>query len=190
MGRDLSAVRLRGVLGALCALAGALPASAQSSPPAPIAEIPHTQPPANEAERLLVVHNAERTRLGLPPLAWSASLARDAGDYARVLAARGRLEHASAQARKGRGENLWMGTADAWDAGEMVEMFLEERRYFRAAPFPEVSLTGQWKDAGHYSQIVWRDTREVGCAIETAKGMDVLVCRYSPAGNIVGQLPY
>ena len=190
MGWDRTAGVFRGVLGALCALAGALPASAQPVPAVPAAEIPHTQPPANEAERLLVVHNAERTRLGLPPLTWSASLARDAGDYAKVLAARGRLEHASAPARAGAGENLWMGTAGAWDARAMVEMFLDERRFFRAAPFPDVSLTGQWKDAGHYTQIVWRDTREVGCAIETAKGMDVLVCRYFPAGNVIGQSPY
>lgn len=137
-----------------------------------------------------MVHNAERTRLGLPPLVWNPALARDAHDYAKRLAARGVLQHATPQDRKGTGENLWMGTAGAWDPGAMVEMFLEERRYFRAAPFPDVSLTGHWKDAGHYSQIVWRDTREVGCAIETEKGMDVLVCRYHPAGNVVGKSPY
>lgn len=178
------------MLGALCAPACALPASAQPPPPPPIAGIPHTQPPASEAERLLVAHNAERAGLGLPPLTWSASLARDAGDYARVLAARGRLQHAGARDRKGSGENLWIGTAGAWSAEAMVGMFLEERRNFRAAPFPDVSLTGQWKDAGHYTQIVWRDTREVGCAIDTGNGMDVLVCRYYPAGNVVGQAPY
>ncbi|RXY91726.1 CAP domain-containing protein, partial [Klebsiella pneumoniae] len=72
----------------------------------------------------------------------------------------------------------------------MISMFLEERRYFRTAVFPDISLTGNWKDAGHYSQIVWRETREVGCAIETGNGMDVLVCRYFPAGNVIGQSPY
>lgn len=190
MGWDRSAGVIRGVLSALCALAGAVPARAEPALPAAVAEIPHTHPPASEAARLLTVHNAERTRLGLPPLTWNASLARDAGDYARVLLARGRLEHAGARDRKGSGENLWMGTAETWSSDAMVGMFLDERRYFRAAAFPDVSLTGNWADVGHYTQIVWRDTREVGCAIDTGNGMDVLVCRYYPAGNVVGQAPY
>lgn len=190
MGWDRFAHGFRGLLGALCALAGAVSASAEPQPSAPAAEIPHTQPPASEAERLLVVHNAERSRLGLPPLAWNASLARDADDYAKVLLARGALQHASPRDRNGHGENLWMGTAGAWNSDAMVGMFLDERRYFRAAAFPDVSLTGNWTDVGHYTQIVWRETREVGCAIDTGNGMDVLVCRYSPAGNVFGESPY
>lgn len=190
MGRDRSAGGLRVALGAVCALLTAVPASAEPRPSAPVAEIPHTQPPASEAERLLVAHNLERTRIGLPPLAWSAGLARDAGDYAKVLLARAQLEHSQAKDRQGQGENLWMGTAGAWDSKAMVEMFLDERRYFRPATFPYVSLTGNWSDVGHYTQIVWRDTREVGCAIDTAKGLDVLVCRYHPAGNVMGKNPF
>lgn len=155
-----------------------------------MAVIPHTQPAASDAQRLLVRHNAERLRLGLPPLRWNPALARDAGDWAKVLLARGELAHASHAERNGNGENLWMGTAGAWNASAMVDMFLEERRYFRAAAFPYVSLTGHWSDVGHYSQIVWRDTREVGCAIDTGKGLDVLVCRYFPAGNVMGKNPY
>lgn len=158
--------------------------------PAPGSPIPHTQPRADAAKRLLVIHNAERARLGLPPLAWSAALARDAGEYARVLLSRGQLRHAESADRKGNGENLWMGTAGAWDLDAMVGMFLEERRYFRAAAFPDVSLTGNWTDVGHYTQIVWKDTKEVGCAIDTGNGMDVLVCRYFPAGNVYGKNPF
>ncbi|OJS19292.1 hypothetical protein BK403_27985 [Escherichia coli] len=190
MGWDRFPRAIRGTLAVLCALAGAVSASADPGHPAYLGEIPHTQPPASEAERLLVMHNAERTRLGLPPLTWNVALARDAADYARILLVRGGLEHASERDRRGTGENLWMGTAGAWKADAMISMFLEERRYFRTAVFPDISLTGNWKDAGHYSQIVWRETREVGCAIETGNGMDVLVCRYFPAGNVIGQSPY
>ncbi|WP_197707084.1 CAP domain-containing protein [Calothrix sp. NIES-3974] len=28
--------------------------------------------------------------------------------------------------------------------------------------------TGNWVDVGHYTQIIWRNTTEVGCAIATA----------------------
>lgn len=155
-----------------------------------MAVIPHTQPPASEVQRLLIGHNTERARLRLPLLVWNPALARDARSYAKVLLARGELQHASHDARKGHGENLWMGTAGAWDAKGMVDMFLDERRYFRPAAFPNVSLTGHWSDVGHYSQIVWRETKEVGCALDSAKGLDVLVCRYFPAGNVLGETPY
>lgn len=45
------------------------------------------------------------------------------------------------------------------------------------------------KLCGHYTQIVWRDTREVGCAKKNYtdgrwKGV-IWVCRYSPPGNYV-----
>ena len=181
---------IRRALYAVSALAITASASATQNADMPIAEIQHTQPAARESERLLVVHNAERARLGLAPLVWNPALARDADDYAKVLLARGALAHASAADRKGDGENLWMGTAGAWKPDAMVAMFLDERRYFRAAAFPDVSLTGDWSDVGHYSQIVWRDTKEVGCALDSDGGMDVLVCRYFPAGNVFGKMPF
>lgn len=180
----------KALAGATVALVAALPASAEGSSTQPVGEIPHTQPQASAAERVLAVQNAERARLGLPPLAWNPSLAAEAGRYAKVLLSRGALQHSSAAERKGSGENLWMGTAGAWNADAMVGMFLDERRYFRAAAFPDVSLTGNWTDVGHYTQIVWKDTKEVGCAVDTGNGMDVLVCRYFPAGNVFGRTPY
>jgi len=35
--------------------------------------------------------------------------------------------------------------------------------------------------------MVWRKTTEVGGAIATGGGNDVLVCRYSPPGNVIGE---
>jgi pathogenesis-related protein 1 len=44
---------------------------------------------------------------------------------------------------------------------------------------------------GHYTQIVWRTTREVGCALRVCSAKDqVWVCQYQPAGNYLGQRPY
>lgn len=189
MGWHRTAAGFRGVLGALCALAGGVSASAEP-PQAPVMQIPHRHPPAGEAEVMLRLHNAERARLGVGPLEWNPELAEEAGEHARVLAASGTMAHADEKVRKGRGENLWLGTAGAWDVAEMIAMFLDERRIFRFAPFPHISATGKWQDVGHYSQIVWRDTREVGCAVERGKALDVLVCRYHPAGNVIGQAPY
>ncbi len=150
----------------------------------------HAQSGANHARRILDQHNAERRQLGLPLLKWNRNLEREASDWAQVLTRKGRLEHASRDIRNGTGENLWMGTAGVWDVGTMVDGFLDERRYYRHGAFPNVSTTGKWADVGHYTQIIWRDTKEVGCSVVTARGNDVLVCRYWPAGNVWGAKAY
>ena len=142
------------------------------------------------AAEALRAHNAERARLNLPPLAWNCRLEQEAGQWAEALSQRGTLQHASADVRKGSGENLWMGTAGHWSVEAMVNRFLEEREHYQHGRFPEVSRTGNWIDVGHYSQIVWRDTREIGCAVVQGAGKEVLVCRYFPAGNIMGRTAY
>jgi hypothetical protein len=63
----------------------------------------------------------------------------------------------------------------------------EEQHYFVPGIFPDVSKTGNWADVGHYTQMVWRTTTAVGGARATGGGNDVLVCRYSPPGNVIGE---
>lgn len=139
------------------------------------------------AARLLAIHNRERERVGVPPLLWDEGLAAAAARYGPQLAALGRLQHSSQQSRPGQGENLWMGTAGAFSLEEMAGSWAEERGYFRAGTFPNVSRSGNWSDVGHYTQMIWRGTTRVGCAIHGARNADYLICRYTPAGNVVGQ---
>jgi len=40
---------------------------------------------------------------------------------------------------------------------------------------------------GHFTQVVWRDTRQVGCGMSQCNGLDVWICQYSPPGNVEGQ---
>ena len=144
---------------------------------------PRSSGPASFAERLLVAHNLERDRVGVPRLAWSAKLAAQAQDWADQLARADRFEHASD--RSGAGENLWMGSAGSYSAEQMIGGFVEEVRYFRSGRFPNVSSTGSWSDVGHYTQLIWRGTQQVGCAVGQGRADDILVCRYWPAGNVV-----
>lgn len=134
----------------------------------------------------LGAHNVAREEAGVAPLVWSERLVRDAQDWANHLAANNLYEHASPQQRKGQGENLWRGPRGYWDAWDKVGFFVEERRHFRPGQFPDVSLTGRWNDVGHYTQVIWPETREVGCALAHTASDEVLVCRYWPAGNIWG----
>ena len=68
----------------------------------------------------------------------------------------------------------------------MVESWVNEKTNWHCG----VLTQENWYPTGHYTQVVWRDTKEVGCGIATGSNTDYLVCRYSPGGNVIGQKPY
>ena len=137
--------------------------------------------------RLLALHNRERAALGAPPLAWDPALARAALGYGPALARLGRLAHSVPATRPGQGENLWMGTRGAFSLEEMAGGWAGEKSLFKPGVFPDVARRGKWSDVGHYTQMIWKGTRRVGCAVHTGSDWDFLICRYSPPGNVVGQ---
>ena len=139
-------------------------------------------------ERILATHNAERARLGIAPLSWSPRLAADAARWAAHLSTLPELEHDDSLEIDG--ENLWRGSKGAYTPEDMVTLWIDEKAAFQNGVFPDVSRSGQWEDVGHYTQVVWRDTREVGCAVARNARDDFLVCRYWPAGNWMGEAPF
>lgn len=138
--------------------------------------------------RLLAAHNLERTRASVAPLVWDNDLGVGAAAYAQQMAITGRFAHSNRQARRGIGENLWMGTHGSFALEAMVGGWASEKRWFRAGIFPNVSRTGNWEEVGHYSQMIWPTTTRVGCALAATPRVDYLVCRYATAGNIDGRL--
>ena len=140
---------------------------------------------------MLAGHNDERSALGLTPLAWDDGLAAEAAAYAAEMARTGVFAHSS-QAGRARveGENLWMGSRGFFGYDRMIGDFIDEKRDFvPGAGLPNVSATGNWADVGHYTQIIWRGPRSVGCALAEGPAYDYLVCRYWPAGNVWGSGP-
>jgi hypothetical protein len=137
--------------------------------------------------RVLAAHNSERARAGLPPLAWDTELGNAAAAYAQKLAFTGRFRHSNRQARRGTGENLWMGSHGAFSVEAIVGGWASEKRWFRPGTFPYVSRTGSWEDVGHYTQMIWPSTQRLGCALVSTQRVDYLVCRYAAAGNIDGR---
>lgn len=137
--------------------------------------------------RVLAAHNAARAQVGAAPLVWDSDLGTGAAAYAARLAITGKFEHSDRSARRGIGENLWMGALGAYSFEAMVNGWTSERRLFSPGIFPAVSRSGNWSDVGHYTQIVWPTTTRVGCALASNARNEYLVCRYSPAGNIDGR---
>jgi len=138
-------------------------------------------------QRILASHNAERATLGLAPLRWNAELAEGAGEWADHLASTGRFEHSPATRRQPAGENIWGGTAGRFTPERMVGLWLAERRYFKPGVFPANSTSGDPGEVGHYTQVIWRETTDVGCSLARGEREDILVCRYTKPGNVLGQ---
>jgi hypothetical protein len=103
------------------------------------------------------------------------------------LAITNSFHHSDRRARRGTGENLWMGTHGAFSYEAMVAGWSSERRNFVPGVFPAVSRSGRWEDVGHYTQMVWPATTRLGCAVASNTTSDFLVCRYAAAGNIDGR---
>ncbi|HYZ47364.1 MAG TPA: CAP domain-containing protein [Sphingomonas sp.] len=144
---------------------------------------------ANFDQRLLAAHNRERAQLGVPALAWDDELARGAKAWADALAATGQFEHSAADPSDPEtpGENLWAGSRGAWAPEEMVGYWIAEKRDYVPGSIPAVSRSGDFEKVGHYTQVIWRNTRKVGCALAHGAKEDILVCRYSQGGNVIGE---
>jgi hypothetical protein len=140
--------------------------------------------------RLLAAHNSARAAIGIPSLTWSKTLAQDAQRWANNLAASGRFEHSPDEpGQEPQGENLWAGTPRAFSPETMVRLWTSEKGDFRNGVFPNNSRSGDVERVGHYTQLIWRKTRQVGCAAAIGKREEFLVCRYKEAGNIYGERP-
>jgi len=178
---------------ALTVLILSLPVAALATPQT-VAEVrtdlrPQPRSAALLRTAMITGHNQARQQYGVGPLIWDEGLANDARAYAQVLARNNRFEHDPQRGRNPKqGENLWMGTRSAYSYGEMIGHLVGERRYYRSGRFPDVSQTGDWSQVGHYTQIIWPTSQRVGCATASNRADDYLVCRYWPAGNVVGTM--
>ena len=137
---------------------------------------------------ILRQHNSCRSTLQLSPMTWSDALAKDALVWARHLAAIDKGQH-DASIRGKEGENIFWGTSGAFTYEQMVDFWVSEKKSFKYGVFPDCR-TEPGAVVGHYTQIVWKNTTAVGCALASNGKTDYLVCRYSPPGNVEGEKPY
>jgi pathogenesis-related protein 1 len=154
---------------------------------------------AGEIREVMSRHNEVRHGVGVPPLTWSPELAEFAQAWADEIARTGKFEH---RPREGEfanllyGENLAAGFGPGYGVATAVEHWrAEEAEYVSGTPVPELPEDFAQFKAGHYTQMVWRDTRSIGvgkAVIQTGDmaGWTVYVANYDPPGNAGGRKPY
>jgi pathogenesis-related protein 1 len=133
------------------------------------------------ATEMLTAHNSVRAMKGIVPLAWSSHLAAYAQQWADTLAAHKRFGH---RPKTTYGENLFEIMNATASPTAVVKAWADESRNYN---YRTNHCHG---DCGHYTQIVWAATREVGCGVARFGNREIWVCDYDPPGNWVGQRPY
>lgn len=129
---------------------------------------------------VLKAHNDLRALHGVPSLKWSTTLTKEAQAWAEKLSRNGELRHANKEERKFNGENICR-MSNHYDVTDAVRIWYSEIKSYK------YDSPGFSFDTGHFTQIVWRDTTEVG--VGTCKSRDgnltYIVARYNPAGNVL-----
>ncbi len=145
---------------------------------------PDTAEPATKTplpREIVADHNAVRAGVGIQPLVWSGSLAAVAQEWANKLIANGQFVHSH---NPNFGENLYEIDGGLAMPAEVVAAWAGEVKDYN---YRSNTCSGV---CGHYTQIVWADTKEVGCAWAQHGRRQVWVCEYNPPGNWVGRKPY
>jgi len=122
----------------------------------------------------LEAHNNFRKAHQAPPLTWSSALARDAEAWAKQIAREGRLRHDDTK----DGENVFMVFGREIDGNDAVNSWYSEVKDYN------FSKSGYQSNTGHFTQVVWKGSKELGIGrAKSADGKVFVVGRYRPAGN-------
>lgn len=135
-------------------------------------------------------HNTYRAVHHSPALSDDAAVVGTAQAYADTLLSTGVFIHSSDEQRNGAGENLYYTYSqfplDPEDlAARAVGAWYEEVADY------DYGNPGFSVDTGHFTQVVWKSTTALGCAVaqgpKTIAGrsatINYVVCHYAPDGN-------
>jgi pathogenesis-related protein 1 len=154
---------------------------------------------------IVAAHNVSRTAVGVAPVRWSDALRERAEKWAAHLRDHEscRMEHSpgsgenlykagphqAASERDSDGNWLWKNSLQSVSEADVVGLWDREKQWYDHAT--NTCSAPANKSCGHYTQVVWRNSLEVGCAKAICSDFSqVWVCNYAPAGNVQGEKPY
>ena len=123
---------------------------------------------------ILATTNGYRGQHGAYDVTWSETLSHYAADYLNENNCV--FQHSGGD----YGENIAYGYSSP---ATTIQAFGDERRYY------DFNNPGYSSATGHFTQLVWKSTTEVGCGRRwcgNSMGW-YLVCEYSPPGNYIGE---
>lgn len=146
----------------------------------------------SEKQEILAAQNRYRAEVNVSGLNWSENLSLQAQLCADFNAAN-YLPHNQQKhcPTPGCGQNIARASSNLhFNLTQLVDLWGNEKSYFLNGLYPSVSSTGSPGAVSHYTQMIWQGTNEVGCGKANSSGYDILVCDYSPRGNVEGTAVY
>ncbi len=149
----------------------------------------------------LEIHNCARKTVtpapatAIPSLTWSSTIGSTAQTYANQC-------HYAHSGNPSYGENIYAaapGDSTSTALSDATIDWVGEEPYYNYSA-NTCTPVAPYTSCGHYTQIVWRNTTQVGCGAAYCTSNSpfgssfptwtFVVCNYSPPGNFSGQRPY
>ena len=126
------------------------------------------------------VVNMYRAKHGAVPVTQTAAITESAQAFAETLANAGTLYHS------GPGENLamFMGghtVSDEEYIKRAIGLWYDEIQHY------DFDAPGFSPSTGHFTQLVWNSTTQIGTGIASKNDKTVVVMHYKPPGNMLGK---
>jgi hypothetical protein len=150
-----------------------------------------------DQQAIIAVHNEKRARHCAVSsfeagtmLGWSVQLAAAAQQWAGTCTPDPndptKFAHSKPSDRPGQGESLAWGAGLSGDGAANL-WYSEIGHYITLGGFDRPVWPDPQSDpkqVGHFTQMIWTTTTQIGCASATCGGKTLWVCRYTPEGNI------
>ncbi|GAA5906465.1 hypothetical protein JCM6882_004443 [Rhodosporidiobolus microsporus] len=155
-------------------------ATEDESQPTETASSPSSDDPF--IDKLLKAHNDFRATHHAEPLTWDEELARFAADWVNGCV----FEHSGGPVLAGNGP---IDPNADYDPTGGVEGWNNEEKDYTYNPSSGFSM-----GTGHFTQVVWAESKLLGCAMKACQGFlssgseygAIMACEYKPAGNMGG----
>ncbi|EOY17683.1 Protein kinase domain - like 10 [Theobroma cacao] len=129
----------------------------------------------------LNAHNAARKEVGVPYMTWDNVLEAYALNYSQGKIDDCELVHSVGPS----GENLAWSSSDL-SGIDAVGLWVEEKADYDL----ESGVCATGGVCGHYTQVIWINSTQLGCAkVRCRNNGTFIACYYYPPGNVVGKRP-
>ncbi|KAJ0067852.1 hypothetical protein NL108_011091 [Boleophthalmus pectinirostris] len=132
---------------------------------------------ASFKREFLDAHNTYRSHHSAPPLKLNSELCGEAQRWANYLLQKNIMKHSDTS----DGENIYCYSSSAHiklTGREAVDSWYSEIKFY------SWNSPGYSSKIGHFSQVVWKDSEEVGVGVASSGKKVFVVGQYRPAGNM------